>query len=440
MDPLVLGFARADFTPDKPVRMNSQCVGVEVWHKLFANTLYFRQGEESAVVIILDVRELYPHFIDPIRDIIAEKAGVKHENVIMATTHNHSSPDVGSAPYDESVGDWMARIGHPAILKSVEDAVADAKAVTGMAGGKAISDKVTFVRRYQLSDGTWKGIATANTSNAPRVAHESDADLEMRVVRFTREGGKDVILMNYQVHAAGALSRFRDKLNADFCGEMRDDVEAATGGHAVYLQGACGNTNNFTSLPEEKVTEKADYRELGHSLANTALKALENAKPLTLGKLKTRFTDYMGDVNHTLDHLAPVAIEIGKMEDPEEAKAAMKKAGINNRYERGGIVSRSKLPPQLPAELISIAIGDFAMAFCPHEMFDILGMRLRAISPYKMTFPCNYAQYYRGYMPAQQMVPHGEYEVNMCWYIPGTGETEILTLAKQLQEMKKEAE
>jgi hypothetical protein len=43
-------------------------------------------------------------------------------------------------------------------------------------------------------------------------------------------------------------------------------------------------------------------------------------------------------------------------------------------------------------------------------------------------------------MPAQQMVPHGEYEVNMCWYIPGTGETEILTLAKQLQEMKKEAE
>ena len=440
MEKLILGFARADFTPDKPIRMNSICTGTEVWHKLYANTLYFRQGAEGAVVIILDVRELYPHFIDPIRDLIAEKAGVKRENVIMATTHNHSSPDVSSATHDESVGDWMVRIGHPAILQSVEAAVADAKAVTGMEGGKAISEKVTFVRRYQLEDGTWKGIATANTSTSPRVAHESDPDLEMRVVRFTREGGKDVILMNYQVHAAGALSLFRDKVNADFCGEMRDTVEEATGAVSVYLQGACGNTNNFTSLPEEKDTEKRDYRELGVSLAKTALEALKNAQPLELGRLKTRFTDYMGDVNHTLDHLAPIAIEIGKMEDPEEAKAAMAKAGINNRYERGGIVSRSKLPPQLPAELISIAIGDFAMAFCPHEMFDILGMRLRAISPYKMTFPCNYAQYYRGYMPAQQMVPHGEYEVNMCWYIPGTGETEILTLAKQLQEMKKEAE
>ena len=45
MEKFVLGFARADFTPDKPVRMNSQCTGVEIWHKLYANTLYFRQGK-----------------------------------------------------------------------------------------------------------------------------------------------------------------------------------------------------------------------------------------------------------------------------------------------------------------------------------------------------------------------------------------------------------
>lgn len=438
METLLLGFGRGDFTPDQPTRMNSQRTGVEVWHKLFANVVYFAGKSDKAVVIVLDVRELYPAFIDPIRDQIAALSGVTRENVIFATTHNHSSPDVSACTYNESVKDWMLGIGHPAILQAVKDAVADAKPVTGMFGGTAISDKVTFVRRYQLSDGTWKGIATANTSQAPRVAHESDADLQLRVVRFTREGGKDVILMNYQVHAAGALSKFPDKLNADFCGEMRDTVEAATGAVSVYLQGACGNTNNFTSLPEEKTTEKQDYRELGVSLANTALQALENAKPLALGKLKTRFTAYMGAVNHTLDHLAPIAEKIGEMTDPEEIQKAMQEAGINNRYERGGIISRSRMPEKLAAELNSIAIGDFAMAFCPHEMFDILGMRLRAISPYPMTFPCNYSSYYRGYMPAHQMVPHGEYEVNMCWYVPGTGESEILTLAAQLQDMKKE--
>ena len=438
MEKLTIGFGRGDITPEGPTRMNSQLTGVEVWHRLHANVLYFCGSEDKAVVIVLDVRELYPAFIDPIRERIGEIAGVTKEKVTFATTHNHSSPDVSACTYDESVKNWMEKIGHPAILQAVKDAVADAKPVTGMVGGTAISDKVTFVRRYQLEDGTWKGIATANTSTSPRVAHESDPDLELRVVRFTREGGKDVILMNYQVHAAGALSLFKDKLNADFCGEMRDTVEEATGGLAVYLQGACGNTNNFTSLPEEKETEKRDYRELGVSLAKTALEALENAQPLAMGKLKTRFTAFMGYVNHAQDHLVPAAKRIGEMTDPEEIKKAMKEAGINNRYERGGILRRAEMPEQLPAELSSIAIGDFAMAFCPHEMFDILGKRLRAVSPYKMTFPCNYASYYRGYMPAQQMVPHGEYEVNMCWYIPGTGESEILTLAAQLQDMKKE--
>ena len=437
MEKLILGFARADFTPDKPIRMNSVCTGTEVWHKIYANTLYFRQGAEGAVVIILDVRELYPHFIDPIRALIAEKAGVKRENVIMATTHNHSSPDVSSATHDESVGDWMVRIGHPAILQSVEAAVADAKAVTGMEGGKAISEKVTFVRRYQLEDGTWKGIATANTSKAPRVAHESDADLSLRAVRLYREGGKDVILMNYQTHAAGALAVFHDKLNADFPGDLRDAVEEATGAWSVYLQGACGNTNHFTYLAEEKEKyEKRDYRDVAASLAKTTLEALENAVELPLGALQVRAEKYLCDVNHTLDHLAPIALQVADIE-PETARVeAMHANGINNRYELWAIINRSRMPMQDTVELASIAFGEFAMAFCPHEMFDELGKSLRDASPYAMTFPCNYANTYCGYMPSHRMVPHGEYEVNMCRFIPGTGETEILALLAQLQDMK----
>jgi hypothetical protein len=33
------GFARADITPDKPIRMNSQCTGTEIWHNIFANNV-----------------------------------------------------------------------------------------------------------------------------------------------------------------------------------------------------------------------------------------------------------------------------------------------------------------------------------------------------------------------------------------------------------------
>ena len=437
MNQLKLGFAREDFTPTWPVRMNSQCTNDEVWHNIFAHALYFCDGSEQALVIDLDVRELYDHFVNPLRPVVAEKTGIRAENIVFATTHNHSSPDVGASSTVENCIRWKEELGYPAIVRAAVAAVADAKPVIKMEGGRAISEKINFVRRYQLEDGTWKGIATANTSTSPRVAHESDPDLELRAVRLYREGGKDVILMNYQTHAAGALAMFHEKLNADFCGEMRDTVEEATGAHAVYLQGACGNTNYFTYLKEEKEKyEKRDYRDVGVSLAKTALEALENATELSLGALQFRGEQFMGTVNHTLDHLAPIAQEVSNIEDPEQRKQAMLEAGINNRYELGGIIRRSQMPEKNPAELCSIAFGDFAMAFCPHEMFDELGLRLRAISPYKMTFPCNYAQIYRGYMPSHRMVPHGEYEVNMCQFIPGTGEAEILALAAQLQDMK----
>lgn len=437
MSELKLGFAREEFTPDFPVRMNSQCINNEVWHPIFANALYFCDEDQQVLLINLDVRELYDHFLNPLRTIIANTTGVPYENVVFATTHNHSGPDVGASNSVESCIRWKKELGYPAIIRAAAAAVADAKPVTKMTGGRATSPMINFVRRYQLEDGTWKGIATANTSTSPRVAHESDADLEMRVVRLYREGGPDVILMNYQTHAAGALSMFQDKLNADFCGEMRDAVEEATGAVSVYLQGACGNTNYFTYLKEEKEKyEKRDYRDVGVILAGTALEALKGAEELPLGELKFRGEQYLCDVNHTLDHLAPIALQVADIEPEAERVKAMHANGINNRYELWGIINRSKMPERSPVELCSIAIGEFAMAFCPHEMFDELGLRLRAISPYAMTFPCNYAQVYCGYMPSHRMVPHGEYEVNMCRFIPGTGEREILRLATQLRDMK----
>ena len=49
MEKLKLGFAREDFTPDIPVRMNSQCTSREVWHKIYATALYFQEEQEKAI-------------------------------------------------------------------------------------------------------------------------------------------------------------------------------------------------------------------------------------------------------------------------------------------------------------------------------------------------------------------------------------------------------
>lgn len=104
--------------------------------------------------------------------------------------------------------------------------------------------------------------------------------------------------------------------------------------------------------------------------------------------------------------------------------------------EPGIIIRRAGLPDTEDMPLATLALGDLGMGFFPFEMFDTNGKQLRDISVYPMTFPCGYSLNYLGYMPSCTAVPHGGYEVFMCRYVPGTGESVVLELAAMLRKMK----
>ena len=435
MKQLMLGFAREDFSPDKPVRMNSQRTGEYVEDPIFVSCLSFSQGQTRVLLLSMDLRQMNGHFLDIVKPLVSQATGVPEESLIFNATHNHSYPDISC--YDNpAVVDWRERIGIPAIIRAAKAAVADEKEVTGMAGGTSITDRISYVRRLQREDGTWYGIASANPSRAPFVAHESIADPELRAVRITRQGGKDVILVNYQTHAASALQQIPEAICADFVGPLRDRLEAQTGGLVVYLQGACGNTNYTPKLKASKEAALWEYRKVGEAMADYASAALNNAQPLALGDLQFRMGSTTCYVNHTKDHLAEIAMQIGEEPDPDKKLEMMHAAGIDNRYERSAIIKRVDMPQTEEMELASLAIGDLAMGFAPVELFDSVGVRFRQASPYPMTFFCGYSLNYRGYIPSHQVWPHGEYEVVMCHYLPGTGEQIVLGLTEQMQDMK----
>lgn len=436
MSQLHLGYGREDFSPDKPIRMNSQRTGEYVKEPIFVTCLSLRQDNTRALILGMDLRQPNGHFVAKVKPLVSEATGVPTDAIVFTTTHNHSCPDT-SAPNDEAVQDWSERIGIPAIVRAAQAAVADEKTVTAMSGGTAQTANINYVRRYQRQDGTWYGIASANPSRAPFVAHESTADPELRTVRICREGGKDVILVNFQTHAASALQQIPDAVCADFVGPLRDTLESGEDALVLYLQGACGNTNYMTRLASEKEAAVVEYHKVGTTMADYARQALANSKPLRLGDLKFRSGSAECYVNHTKDHLADKAREISNEPDPDKRLEMMHACGIDNRYERGAILKRVEMPQTEAMPLASVAFGDLAMSFCPVELFDSVGRRLRQISPYDMTFFCGYSLNYNGYMPDHSKVPHGEYEVVMCHYLPGTGEYMVLSMAQQLQDMKK---
>ena len=429
-----IGYCRECFNPDKTVRMNSSTPGESVLEDICASAMYLEQGDTKILIIGMDVRNVYAYFSAAVRPMIREATGVPEENIILHTPHNHSSPDC-SAENNPTVIDWRERIGYPAIVKAAVGAVADAKPVTGMAGGETTTAQVSFVRRYQMADGNWYSIA--NRSKVEKVAHESDADLSLRALRITREGGKDIIMVSYQVHAAGGLGEQKYKVNADFVGPLRDKLEAETGGLVMYMQGACGNTNYSTRIAAEKPLKK-DYYGVAEELARASLEALAKAEPMDFSTLKLRTSTLTCVVNHTTDHLVDKATEILDAENDDVRKELSDKYGIAYKYEPGIIIRRAGLPEIEDMPLAAVALGDLVMGFFPFEMFDTNGKQMREASPYKMTFPCGYSLNYMGYMPSCNAVPHGGYEVFMCRYIAGTGEHVVLALLESFQSMKAE--
>lgn len=433
MSELKLGYCRENFTPDKPVRMNSTKTGETIFNDICVTAVYLEQGDTKAMIVGMDVRNVYAYFSAEIRPQITQLTGVPEEHILLHTPHNHSSPDC-SAQNDPTVADWRERIGYPAILKAAKAAMEDAKPVTGMEGAEGISEQISFVRRYQMADGNWSAIG--NKSKVEKVAHESDADLSLRVVRIHREGGKSVILVNYQTHAASGLGERPTEIHSDFVGPLRDRLEEKTGGLVLYLQGACGNTNCATRIKAEKHLKK-DTTGVGISLADSAAQLLENTRPMDFGTLRVKADTLVCAVNHTTDHLVPLCTAIQDEEDPEKKQAMCDENGICSFAEPGMIRRRAGLPENEDMPLAALSIGELGMGFFPFEMFDTNGKQLRAISSFGMTFPCGYSLNYLGYMPSCTAVPHGGYEVFMCRYVPGTGESVVLKLGAMLNELNK---
>ena len=431
MADLQMGFGRVDFTPDGPVYINSQSYADDIKENIFASCVAWRDGELTVLQLSLDIRNIYDRFYNMAHDAVAQATGLPKEQILIAVTHNHSAPDIACFDKPENV-DWMDRIGLPAICQAAKEALADFAPVTGAVAGKAITEKVAFVRRYFREDGSLAGIAIPG-NGSPIVRHESDADPELRAVRFYRDGKKDIILVNFQTHAAHEQATFGHRVGCDFVGFMREMLEEDGTALSMYCQGACGNVNTFTSVESEKEGWPEVYWEIGKAIGKYAKEALANAKPLLLGKLKLEFGGLECRVNHSRSHLAEQAKDVLAQTDSETKHNKMVAAGLTSLYEAKAIIKRSAFPATRQMPLASLACGEFAQGFAPVELFDTCGRYFRNASPYAMTFFCGYALGSHSYMPSALAFPNGGYEVMECHYVPGTGEMIALELAHQLQ-------
>ena len=423
---LQVGYAKLDITPTGTVPLagygNSKSrMSKGVLDFLYATCIYVKDAEGNEVVILaMDLSNMY----DPLpkyRTQIASKLGLDESQLMFTASHTHSGPDLKEA----DSGDQAQY--NTQLLKDLEkvakEAIADAKPVTGMYHAVTETESLNFIRRYVMVDGSYAGDNYGDHSLG-YAGHESDPDTTLQLLKFTRDGGKDVILTNFQTHPHRTGGSKKYEISSDIVGVYRQELETRLDCNALYFSGSSGNVNPTSRITEENVYE--DHRAHGKAMADYAEEAAANFTPVEMGSLRYTKTVYTGTVNHLEDHLSTLAHEVLKRQEEgmsnSQAVEGYVELGIQSVYHAKSIISKAGYPNTMDVDLYSLSIGDFAMVFAPFELFSDLGVTIKTESPFGATFVCCYANNLFSYMPTQLGFDHGGYGPNQCRFVPGTGE------------------
>ena len=353
---------------------------------------------------------------------------------MLTASHSHSAPAVGSSKvevqskYDRLLAQWMTDLAI--------EALADRRQAQMQIGSVEIEGQ-SFIRHYQLSDGTSVGYSSMVSNNA--VAHQGIGDYTMQLLRFTRDGDKDVLIANWQCHPHRTGGSSKYDISADIVGVIRTTLEEELDCEFAYVQGAAGNMNPTSLLPNETVAES--YVEQGRQIAQFVLDAGEAAfTPVQTGNVQVLRKDLQVKVDHSEDHLLPYAMEVQAVwtatNNRAQADAAGVPYGIRSPYHAGRIVANQKLGDMDEMELNAIAFGDVAIVTAGYEMFAANGIYIKENSPFKMTIIMGYGNDNNTYIPSADSFEYEAYENDQTRYVAGTGEMLAQTLVEMLNDLK----
>ncbi len=419
-----VGFGRVDISPPVPVTIDTYGDGTRgeiLREKLYATCVAVCDGETVALMFSLDMKQSTASVIERFEKDIEKKLGIPASNVTFTATHTHNAP-IPTVKDDPANIKWLQTC-YKAIPQAAEDALRDL-APAEIYTGRGDTTGMGYVRRYLMADGTYKGIHSGNPSE-DYVGRESVADPELRTIRFERKDKKDILMTNWQCHAASSAG---DKVNgkyvvsADFIAPMREGVEKELDVHFAYYNGASGNVTFSTKFPGEKVY--ANNMACGEALVGIIKGAVESETKVNSGKVQVQTTVIEGQVRaETKERVEQAELALNAIAtEGLSNKELFAKYGFNSKRDCTHTISRGSEERTISINLTAIRFGDIGFAGAPYEMFDTNGKEIRDASPCQTTISCGYTDGSLGYMPSEFAFPHGQYEVYACKFVSGTGE------------------
>lgn len=391
-DPLAgkfaVGYGRADVTPKPGISMSGFAAQGEntrtaesVLNELYMTCIAITDSAGKTVLLYtFDAIRIAGESADTIRKAVSNATSVPVEHIMISATHSHSTPPVNSQ--------WYSQCETGAV--DAAKAALEDRAEATMEYASTELERMSFVRHYITDLGKTVGDNFYASGDGRPVSHTTEADKELRLVRFLREGKKPVLMVNWLGHASMASSSstefgqaHRYFLSSDYVGFCRSYVEKNLDCHFALFMGASGNINPCSSVIGEDLTKSAI--EYGEKLGEKVLALATTAG--TTGGIQTTTQQFQTNEG-TMD--------------------------IN-----------------------AMGIGSLGIITGPFEMFDTTSMAVRAESPFAITFVLSQTNGALGYMPTDICFDYNDcYECRNCNFARGSAEKIVGVYGQMLQTVK----
>ena len=443
-----IGYSRHNMTPLYPVPLagfgNSSTRMSQGWVVPICTTCIAFTDDAGSTVLMFttDMCVTEAAWTAQIRKKIFDATGVPENHIMIGSTHSHSAPDIGNTA-EPTIADFHELYDEKMLCAAI-DALAD-RAPAKAEIGRTVTGPLNHVRHYRNHDGSYAGDNYGTMTVESVADHASQADRGMQIIRITRQGKKDIVLVNWQAHPTITGTAAREKgrllrpfLSSDFIGTCRVYLEKELDCHFAYFQGACGNLNSRTFMTDrEYVTDNVhDY---GKELGQFVLEGLKNMEPVNTDFVKVKRLDFAGPMDKSDNHRIEEARMIAKLwRETNDVKLVREVAApydIHSPYHANAIVARYNGPDTITIELNAIAIGDIGFVTAPYEMFDVNGKFIKDNTPQKMTFVMECANAHMSYMASEIAFDYGCYEADIRRYPKGTAERLAQTFVDMLTDL-----
>ena len=454
MNDFKVGFASANINPELGMPVAGYFVpryAKGFLDDLTTSVLALSCKDTTVLMISTDTCEMERSVVEDIAHEVSKATGIAEDNLFISSTHTHTSPVTQWSdmfPMDpEQIKKYTAFLALQT-AKAAQLALADRKpAAMGYAVGKA-PDRIAYIRRYKMKDGS---VMTCPPINDPNIDHPiGTLDQRVNVLRFDREGGSSIVILNYGIHTdtiGGEL------ISADWVHwtkkTLRDALDGTECMCFMGAQGDVGSTNVFPTKSDMNDTEISFDNEMkspgmarfvGRALAGTVLQVYDKVEYVDVDEITMIQKVLQVPANVPAKEELPLAHKYKELHEagrddliPFEAMeltTVVAEALRMCRLEHG--------PDHFDLPLSGIKIGNIAFIGIPGEPFTDIGVRIKETEGWDLICPSALTNCSQDYFPSESAFDEGGYEARSSSFVR-TISSDIVNCAKEiLSELKHE--